>query len=321
MSLILEALKKSEAERRLGEAPHLGTLPVRSPHAETSSIGWALLVLALVIAAAIWHNRDLLRSSHPEEADDGLLTATQPPPAQQVDAMLLPTAAVPVTHKTVRTQKLAGNAQKPQIHATEPGIEVNAAARGAQASSTAALPMPSPLPAPLTTADRRAFKPEGAPSAVNPEPPHLAQPVASTTASTDTTPTASAMSVNPATAAKDRGAESAAAPEAATLLPTPSAVPAMVTASTLIDPKAEPSTPTQPLIYDLTLGQRQGLPALKMSMHVYHRDRDHRFVIIDGQRVNEDGVLGNQLWVREIRPDGALLEYRGIRFLLPRVGG
>ena len=58
-----------------------------------------------------------------------------------------------------------------------------------------------------------------------------------------------------------------------------------------------------------------------MSMHVYHRDSARRFVIIDGQRVNEDGVLGNQLWVREIRPEGAVLEYRSLRFLLPRVGG
>ena len=65
----------------------------------------------------------------------------------------------------------------------------------------------------------------------------------------------------------------------------------------------------------------QGLPPLKMSMHVYHRDVARRFVIIDGQRLNEGGVMGNETWAREIVPDGVIIEYKNIRFLLPRLGG
>ena len=73
-------------------------------------------------------------------------------------------------------------------------------------------------------------------------------------------------------------------------------------------------------IHDLTMAQRQGLPALKMSMHVYHADVARRFAIIDGHRVNEGGVIGQETWAREIVPDGVIVEYRNLRFLLPRVG-
>ena len=76
-----------------------------------------------------------------------------------------------------------------------------------------------------------------------------------------------------------------------------------------------------PTIHDLTLDQRQGLPALKMSMHVYHRDVTRRFVIIDGSRLGENDVIGAETWVRRIVPEGVIIEYRNTHFLLPRIGG
>src|SRR4051812_33420909 len=56
MSLILEALKKSEAKRRLGEAPDLGT-PFAAPRRRSSAL--PLLFIAIIVAGAFgwWYLR------------------------------------------------------------------------------------------------------------------------------------------------------------------------------------------------------------------------------------------------------------------------
>ena len=74
------------------------------------------------------------------------------------------------------------------------------------------------------------------------------------------------------------------------------------------------------MLFELPLATRQALPPLKVTMQVYHQDPTLRFAIIDGKRVNEQGVVGNELNLIEIERDALLLEYRGTRFLLPRLG-
>lgn len=51
MSLILEALKKSEAQRRLGEMPNLGT-PITATKRRRSALPWLALGTVVVLAAA-----------------------------------------------------------------------------------------------------------------------------------------------------------------------------------------------------------------------------------------------------------------------------
>jgi general secretion pathway protein B len=63
--------------------------------------------------------------------------------------------------------------------------------------------------------------------------------------------------------------------------------------------------------------QRQQLPALKLSMHVYSAEASKRFAIIDGQRVNEGSVMGAAV-VEQIRQDGVVLSVQGQSYLLPR---
>jgi len=312
MSLILEALKKSEAERHLGETPHLGTLPVWSPKTETRSIGWAVLVLVLVVAAAAWHNRDLLGGSRLAEADDDLVSTSKGAPSP--GPIKPPTPANPTDHGIlVRPQTLAAGAKKPQHHAAEPQVVVATDHRPAKPSA-APLPLPAPQALP-TVGDPAASTFNKADRLTVPTPPP--QPFAAAS-----NPEKSDRPATPATApAEHQPAATAAEPTSNAATPLPPTAPAAGTASAPASPIDATGAAAIPLIYDLTLGQRQGLPALRMSMHVYHRDSARRFVIIDGQRVNEDGVLGNQLWVREIRPEGAVLEYRSLRFLLPRVGG
>ena len=75
-----------------------------------------------------------------------------------------------------------------------------------------------------------------------------------------------------------------------------------------------------PYIFELPLETRQLLPALKVTMHVYNADTSKRFAIIDGKRVNEGGIVGNELDIVEIQRDALLLKFRQTRFLLPRIG-
>lgn len=79
-------------------------------------------------------------------------------------------------------------------------------------------------------------------------------------------------------------------------------------------------TPALPMMFELPLATRKALPALKVTMFVYSEDRSRRFAIIDGKRVNENGVMGNDLNLIEIQRDGMVLDFRGTRFLLPRLG-
>ena len=64
--------------------------------------------------------------------------------------------------------------------------------------------------------------------------------------------------------------------------------------------------------------QREGLPPLRLSMHVYDADPAGRFVLIDGRRYRQGDAIGDGLVVEVIRPDGALVARGSLRFLVPR---
>jgi general secretion pathway protein B len=68
---------------------------------------------------------------------------------------------------------------------------------------------------------------------------------------------------------------------------------------------------------DLVAAGQAGIPEANVSLHVYDRNPAARFVFVNGQRAREGDVLANGLRVDEIRSDGAVLSFRGARFLVP----
>jgi len=74
-----------------------------------------------------------------------------------------------------------------------------------------------------------------------------------------------------------------------------------------------------PMYYELPFNLRKDLPTLSISMHVFAAVPEQRFVMIDGERKAE-GETFKELTLREIRPDGMVLEFRGQRFFYPRSG-
>ena len=247
MSLILEALKKSEAERRLGRAPDLFTAPpggaVRRPARRG---GFALgLGLALVaLGPVVWW----LLGRMPDA----------PAPA----AVEAPSVA-------------PGSAPPP-----------------ARASTRRVAPIPRALPAP---------DPARAPAPLPRDPEFAARERES--------------------AAVAAGSEPSDGDPMEGAVPMPSrpvsAAPVVPTVAPAPAPVAEPLEALPSLAW-LTAAEREGLPPLRLSMHVYDPDPAARFVLIDGHRLRQGDTVADGLVVEAIRPDGVVLDRRGRRFLLMR---
>lgn len=338
MSLILEALKKSEAERRLGEAPSLSTVPNWKPQSRASGAWWLLLPALAIAVAAAWSNRDLFGNEQTAEEDG------EPPiRSKPVGAAAVPKTAGGADWTALDTRTTAGLAPAP-----------------AAPTERASQPMPPPIPPqsaiahsppPQSIDDLDAMKgisPENqrrirsgelfvpSPSllaergptietpivtAESALPPPLPDPVVVSELESETTSGANIEGAQPLPMTSPPTAVTPPSPTGTDMAAARAADPASTSIAAPAVPAMNAAAGSTFSIHDLTLAQRQGLPPLKMSMHVYHRDVARRFVIIDGQRLNEGGVMGNETWTREIVPDGAIIEYKNIRFLLPRLGG
>jgi len=73
-----------------------------------------------------------------------------------------------------------------------------------------------------------------------------------------------------------------------------------------------------PSINTLPAQATAGLPELSVDLHIYADDPAKRAVFINGRRYQAGGVLVEGPTVEEINREGAVLSYRGRRFLLPR---
>jgi general secretion pathway protein B len=73
-----------------------------------------------------------------------------------------------------------------------------------------------------------------------------------------------------------------------------------------------------PSISEISLTGGDALPELHLDVHVYATNPAERFVYINMRKYHEGGTLQEGPAVEHIRRDGVVLNYRGLRFLLPR---
>jgi general secretion pathway protein B len=73
-----------------------------------------------------------------------------------------------------------------------------------------------------------------------------------------------------------------------------------------------------PTLGELTQADSQGLPELHLDVHVYATLPADRFVYINNRKYREGATLAEGPRVARIRRDGVVLDYQGLRFLLPR---
>ncbi|MDP3085731.1 MAG: general secretion pathway protein GspB, partial [Rubrivivax sp.] len=82
-------------------------------------------------------------------------------------------------------------------------------------------------------------------------------------------------------------------------------------------PPAASAEPRIVALADLPETLRRQLPALTVAGSVYSARAADRFVIINGQLLNEGGSPAPGLVIEQIRPRSAVLRWRETRFELP----
>ena len=260
MSLILEALKKSEAERRLGRAPDLLT-PAAMPVPERRPWLWLWgvvfgLAAALIVVLVLWARSALDAPTARPPAPASASAPAAPPPDTTMSAP--PPAPAPVSRTPANAIANAPLPQDPDFASTE---------RESVPVPAHAIPLPPPTPP--------------APRQNTPSPPAQAQPVVTR--------------------------------------PLPASLPAAASVPVTV-PEPEPAPTLEPLQHLATLpaSLREGLPPLRLSMHVYDPDPAARFVLIDGKRYRQGDAIAPGILIDAIRPDGVAIAHGQQRFLLSR---
>ncbi len=316
MSLILEALKKSERERRLGESPSLGS-PIMHVRRRRSLMPPLVALIAIGLGAYWWLNREpsapvetaATQVAAPTTATpfEGTQPATANPvagsekasvaqePVHSTAADRLPHSRVPADATTglrpdLRERVKSGELVVANPQLLKPGESATIKESEAMAPSADAPPMPAGSPDRATGAVATADPADNAKRAETVD-----------------------AATRPATAAPNATAKSAAIPTT----PPPAAAPVAAPPAPATAPDA--SGPPVALIWELPYAKRSQLPELKLTMHVFAAVPAQRFVIINGSRqVEGDDIEG--LRVVEIRPDGVVFDHQGQRFLYPRGG-
>jgi len=73
-----------------------------------------------------------------------------------------------------------------------------------------------------------------------------------------------------------------------------------------------------PSINEISLTGSQALPDLHLDVHVFATKASDRFVYINMRKYHEGATLQEGPTLERIRRDGVILDYQGLRFLLPR---
>ena len=298
MSLILEALRKSEQQRRLGESPTLVSESAwatrRMQAAPTRRGRWLWLLLIVVLAgaaAAAWYfGRPSLAAIDP----------TLQPPATAAAPLPLPLSTPATVERAPSAAATATPAPTTAALIAEP---IAAAAIAPQGSDAMLAATDGREPAAITAQEPQATM------AINPQP--LFPPPA---------PAALAAASAIALPQPAPPAAAVAAPDTAPLAAGAAPGPANAPPSAIQTPTAAPAPGDLPYFYELALATRQALPAMQVTMHVWNADPTRRFVILDGVRASEGEPAGDSMTVLEIRRDGVVLDFRGTRFVLPNGG-
>lgn len=127
-------------------------------------------------------------------------------------------------------------------------------------------------------------------------------------------PAAAPRTSRPATQPAARPQQSAPATTARAPAPTPAPAPAPAP-EPVSDPVQEESLLT---FNDLRATGSLDLPDLHIDLHVFSDTPDDRFVFINMNRYGENAVLSEGPRLKQITPEGVMLEYVGTTFLLPR---
>ena len=284
MSYILEALKRAEQERQIGQAPNAAAPAPEAYESDRRYWPWVLLMVLLlavaVLAITFWLSAG--RSAAPEQA--ALAPPSQP---QAVDKM-------PTKPLQADTQA-AGLPTRVTAVRSEPALVIQAAPIEQTPIAEVQLPTEPAQP-----------KPKAEPEAV--VIPELAMAAAQTPAEETVGPPAEPPAELPTEAQAVPPVASASAAEARADEPSSEGA------------DSGPADYELPWLNEMPVAFRRGVPSLEIQFHRYTDDRSRSFVMIAGQRYREGQILKSGPTLERIVEEGLILRWRGERFIYP-LGG
>lgn len=282
MSLIHEALKKVERQRHLGKAPSLDS-PAYS-RGRRRRWPWVMVLLVILVVAGAWHWRAALLGK-----------------GQQLVAMLMdrnesvssqPAKSVAASGTVVQVQQ-----REQPLAMAKPDNKAQDRSRVVRQHQSGSRSAPGSTAGSAGSNARR-----GNASAAN-ERPALARSAQSKAGN------------NTREGNSKPAARAVQAPQRTDRQPPASGVAKQASGN------AQPAARKGPPMYwELPYAQRNKVPDLRITMHLYTRNRADRFVIINGVRHAEGDDLADGVKLVSINPDGITLSLGGTRFRVPRQG-
>jgi len=296
MSFILDALRKSEHDRQRQTGPGLAEVAV-APRKPKTNV-WATAAVALLMVNLIGVGVLLLRRANHEAP----APAASGPPSPAGSAAVAPAPA-----STPAEPPAAQSAPT-----TAPAAAPVPAAVPATVATTQSLPQPTlqHQPSPAAPPGRNPLEAE-----VSGGPPDIDAGMAARAASVPAGPPAVTRApvdgsaggsvryapIPESTVASAIAAESRSTPAPGAARPSPAAQP------------AQPALPTAD-----EMAASGGLPPLHLDLHVYSNRAQERFIFVNSHKYREGDTMQEGPTVEQITPAGAVLNYRGRRFLLTR---
>lgn len=297
MSLLLDALKKSEAQRRRGAGPaiDLASMPSRTADRGRERRRWPLLVAAaallVLVGVAVWPWVPGLverfgRAERPDTVAD---------PSSAIDAAQRSGAAgaaesdeanAPPSQKPIEQPAVVG-AQRPARGVETKTPPVTSDVAGAS----------DPVRPDGTASDGAAV------SAPSQEPAVSAEPQAQTRVADRSGPAASARPL----------AESAVTGGEPAVQDVESAPSPEVEAEAVAERESAPDF-IRP--WELPQARRAEFPELDMTVHFYAEEPSRRFVLINGERYSEGQRIGSGVRLLEIVQRGAIVDFENYRVLI-----
>lgn len=284
MSYLLDALRKSERERQLGEVPMLSVAVADRATPRQRRLPWLMMILLLLNAAFLFYLWHWTRNTEAQPPPAAKTAQSQRPAIAPKQENLADKLATPLRKmdETATGKNSAERAIAPQKLSSERPRPTKAAPPSqANAAPQSASPKESKAPLAALDVERPPGREKAAQAATKPSPPMRAEQT-----KTD----------------RNTSRSQPARP-----------LQAQISSET---GRTERSAP--PLLMELPSEFRRRIPSLKVNVYAYSDNPAERFVIIDmikyrsGQRIAEGPLL------EEINADSLTLNFEGKKFRLPR---
>ncbi|GEM_PF-877535 len=311
MSYILDALRKAENDRSVGDTPKLDFSALSESRSRKVPGIW-LLVAALGVCVGVLGAMQLSQYLAADRQTESAVTAAPPPAPAAIEtrqAEAPPPAAAPVVEQQAAAAPPKPARRSVQVKTPQGPVEVEmplqaGGVKPAPQTSKPAAP-PEPEPQPVAEPAKPASKPvQGTAAPVQAAPPRP-EPE---TVTTSPEPAPLSLPSPAELAAELEGLEPVAAQEEAPPTLTPDVMP---------EPQAEPEPENLVSYLGLPPDIRNDIGELAMNAHVYSSTPGRGFVIVNGRRYRAGDALQEGPVLEDIRPEGAVMTYRGRRFMLP----